>query len=210
MIFSVFLIVIICNQKPYAQSLYYEGKLIYANEFRIKDSTNLAIYLSKMQPSKTVRYFKDGNSFETYNKGQYQTHLYLESESKIYQKKWSNDTLYMFDCYKKGREIINLSTQKNADTILGFPCDKLELRYKNGSTTYYYNRDVIKINPKWYSRLTFINWHEISLILQSLPLKTVIEGDSYSLTSTVTSIIEQKVSDDIFKISLGSIIIEDE
>lgn len=192
------------------QSTFFEGELISKIKFEIKDSTKRAVYFSKSNPSQATEYFKQGSSFITYDKGDTYTYLYLQPENAVYQNRWSGDTLYKFDCNKQGRQILNYSIEKNAAVLLGISCNKLEVFFEGGSSTYFYNEQALKINPSWFIKLTYVNWDTISKILQSIPLKTVIERNDYRITSTVESFKEAKIDDTFFKISKTAIIVKDD
>jgi hypothetical protein len=188
---------------------YFEGKIVFKTSFEIKDSTKRAVHFSTLYPSITTQYFKEGNTFEIYDKGDNKTYLYLPSENKAYQNKWSKDTLYFFDCGSKGREILNYSLTKNAATVLGLACDKLQITYSTGTSTYYFNENRLRINPEWYSQLTYINWDTISKFLKSIALKTVIDRPDYRIVNTATSVKNEKIPSSIFQIPKNAILIED-
>lgn len=196
-------------EKICAQENYFEGRIIYRTVFEIKDSTKRALSFSKYYPLVTIQHFKEGNSFEISDKGETKTYLYRKSENRTYQDYWSKDTLFFFDCSKKGREILNYTITKKADTILGLACDKLQISYNTGTSSYYFNQESLKIDPKWYSQLTYINWDFISSISKSIVLKTVIERADYRITNTAISIHKEKISDSIFAIPINVILVED-
>ena len=194
---------IACSQSPY-----FEGVIMSRVKFEIKDSTKRAIYFSTINPSYTVEHFYNGNSFVLNDKGDTKTYLYLQSENKAYEKGWDKDTLYMIDCSKKGKQIFSYSIEKNTDTILGIPCNKLQIRFDGRTSTYFYNENYLKINPKWYKNLTYVNWDTISKIIRSIPLKIIIERSDYRIINTVESFKEKRVDKNLFKFPINAIIKE--
>jgi hypothetical protein len=213
--FLPFLILIIFAQidcsfkKDKASQSYFEGKIVYRNQFIIKSHTESAQALSTLTANQIVLYFKNGNSIESYDKGYVSQDLYLSAENKMYTKEKYSDTLYWFDCSKPGETILKHSVTRKKEIILGIPCDELTMNYEKKTVRFYYNSDTLKINPTWYKNLTYTNRHFTSRIMQSVPLKIVIEREDYKFTSTVISISHEKVDDKVFDIPSTAILVED-
>ncbi|MDB5200692.1 MAG: hypothetical protein JWQ27_101 [Ferruginibacter sp.] len=195
--------------KAFAQPAYFEGKIILEETFQIKDSTMRAVLFSHLNPGKVTQYFKEGNSFESYDKGENKSYLYIRAENKVYLNHWNDDSLYFYDCSGKGRDILHYSMTKNAEIILGLSCDKLQISYAGGTSTYYFNEKKLPINPAWYARLTFINWDTISAIMKSIALKTIIDRPDYRIVSTVRLISYEQVPDSYFTIPQNTILVQE-
>ncbi len=196
------------QNKACTQTSYFEGVITSRIKFEIKDSTKRAVYFSKINPSHTIEHFYTGNSFVVNDKGDTENYLYLQSENKAYDKVWGKDTFYMMDCSKKGKQMLSYTIEKNADTILDIPCNKLQVRFEDRTSTYFYNEAYLKINPKWYESLTYVNWDTISKIIRSIPLQIIIERSDYRRVLTVESFTEKKVDKNLFKIPITAIIKE--
>jgi hypothetical protein len=192
-----------------AQTEYFQGKIISETKFVIKDSTKRAIYFSSLNPNQTIEYFKEGNTFDIYDKGRSKTYLYLRAQNKAYFNEWNDDTLIAIDGGRQGRKIITYSLLPTNDTILGFQCSKLIISYEGGTTTYYFNKSALKINPAWYEKLTYVNWNFISKTLECIPLRTVIERSDYKLTNTLVSFTNENVPDKFFIIPPNVTIVEE-
>jgi hypothetical protein len=201
--------VLCLSSATYSQAGYFEGKIVRETKFEVKDSTARAVSFSHMYPQVTIQYFKNGNNLELYDKGDQASYLYLQTENRVYLNKWSKDTLFYFDCGQRGRNIIESVLTENADTLLGYPCDKFQVVYEGGSSVYFFSKNVLKINPAWYKKLTYTNWNIIAPVIKSIALKTVINRADYRVVDRVVSISKESLSDSIFKIPGNAILVEE-
>ena len=185
---------------------YFEGKIIYKFDFAshlIKEPSKLLAPL--MGPGSTL-YFKEGNYRHEYEGGILEFDLYIQKESKFYQKKRDNDTIYWKDCSVADNKILDSSYLAKTDTVLGIICDRFEIKYKESSEIHYFNLDSVYINPEWFKNYKSNDEYLIDLREKSIYLKSEHSFQYFKLIETATQINRQTVEFDKFRIFKNAIL----
>jgi len=188
---------------------YFEGKIIYKNQYIIKTNKIDSAYLDKIFGKTANLSFKEGNYLETYDGGFMLEQLYIKKDNRTYLKKNESDTLYWFDCNTPGDKIIRTEINLKKEIILGIECDELVTYYPNKTVSFYYNSDTLKINPDWYNNFTTSNKNLNTQKMKSVYLKYKIEYPDFIATVTAISIKTEKLDDKLFSIPKNKILIED-
>ena len=205
-----FLILVSCTSSVKPQdNKYFEGRIMYKNEFIFKtnqvDSNSIIKFFGKTADL----YFKDGNYVEKYDGGDMLEQLYRKQDNKVYVKRNQSDTLFWTDCGRPGKSILRFEINHAKETILGIVCDELITYYETKTVSFYFNPDTLKINSDWYSAFTITNKNINTQKMKSMFLKYKIEYPNFVATVTATSILPQKIDDNVFSISKNRILIED-
>jgi len=188
---------------------YFEGRIIYKNEYIIKTNKVDTTYLDKIFGKTADLYFKEGNYLEKYDGGSSLEQLYNKLDNKVYLKKDQSDTLYWFSCDKPGQKILKFEINRKKEKIVGIDCDELVTYYDNKTVSFYFNSDTLKINPDWYLNFKVSNKNLNTQKMKAIYLKYKIEYADFIATVTATSISNQKIDDKIFLVSQDKILIED-
>lgn len=205
-----FSVIVACSSimKPNDKD-YFEGKIMYKNEYIIKTDKVDSTYLDKIFGKTANLSFKEGNYLELYDGGFMLEQLYNKHDNKTYYKKNQSDTLYWFDCGMPEQKILKFEINPKKEKILGIDCDELVTYYDNKTVSFYFNPDTLKINPDWYKNFTISNKNLNTQKMKAVYLKYKIEYADFIATVTATSIIRQKIDDELFSVPNNKILIED-
>jgi hypothetical protein len=203
-------IIIACSPtKKTNDQVYFEGKILYKNEYIIKTNKVDSVYLDKIFGKTADLSFKEGNYLELYDGGFMLEQLYNKHDNKTYVKRNESDTLYWFDCGTQGQKMLKFEINPKRENILGIDCDELVTYYDNKTVSFYFNSDTLRINPEWYENFTTSNKNLNTQKMKAVYLKYKIEYADFIATVTATSITRQKIDDKSFSIPKNKILIED-
>jgi hypothetical protein len=110
------------------------------------------------------------------------------------------DTLYWTDCSQKGPEYIKYYKTPKAEKVLGIECDKITFVYPNRESSYYYNSDTLRTNPKWGAKMTYYHGDILSREMRALPVMIKLEYKDFVVYSTATEIKYKPIPDYMFDI----------
>lgn len=143
--------------------------------------------LGIMIGTKQEYFIKDGN-YKSFLNGQSITmQLYDFETNRIYNRKSKSDTLYWFDASTNTDEVISFKIKKNAGKILGNQCDAIIMKTKTGTTIIFYSSRY-KVDSKVYENHRYSNWAFYVGKTNALPLKIVIETNTFKMESTAIEI----------------------
>ena len=203
-------IIIACSStKKTNDQDYFEGKIMYKNEYIIKTNKVDSAYLDKIFGKTADLSFKEGNYLELYDGGFMLEQLYNKHDNKTYVKRNLSDTLYWFDCGTPGQKMLKFEINPKRENILGIECDELVTYYANKTVSFYFNSDTLRINPEWYKNFTTSNKNLNTQKMNAVYLKNKIEYADFIATVTATSITWQKIDDKLFSVPKNKILIED-
>ena len=188
---------------------YFEGRILYKNEYVVKTNKVDSDFLNKMGGKTADLYFKEGNYLEKYDSGFMLEQLYRQKENKVFLRLDNSDTLHWYYCDKPGQKIVKSEINPKKEIILGIPCDELTTYYDDKIVSFYYNSDSLRINPDWYKDFTSNNKNLNSQKMKAVYLKYKIERPDFIVTVTATSISRQKIDDNIFRVPENKILIQD-
>jgi hypothetical protein len=182
-----------------AYSQNFEGEIIYSNHFTSKTKNFTDEQLEAMIGSKQ-EYLIKGGSYKSFLNGQSVTmQLYDYRTNRIYNKTPKSDTLYWFDASTNTDDVVSFEVKKNVEKILGNQCDAIVMKTKTGTTTIFYSSRYT-IDIKIYKNHHYSNWAFYVEKTQSLPLKTVVETNSFRMESTATEIKPLELGAEYFNI----------
>lgn len=169
----------------YAQD--FEGEIIYTNHFASKTANFTDEQLEAIIGSKQ-QYFIKGGNYKSFLNGQSVTmQLYDYRTNRIYNMTPKSDTLYWFDASTNTDEVVSFETKKNVEIILGNQCDAIIMKTKTSTTTIFYSSRYT-IDSRIYKNHHYSNWSFYIEKTQSLPLKTIVEANTFRMESTAIEI----------------------
>jgi hypothetical protein len=159
-----------------AQSAEFEGDVHYLHMFSFK---------KKLPDSSGVlRYFGSSSTY-SYRSADYKWSFYdcmMESEyshaaeGHVYNKYVGRDTFY-FTRQSTGNRLISFDITKNADTILGYPCDMIRVVIATSDDprdilirNIFYSNDL-PLDPKAYKHIDAFCHNEVFPLIRSIPLR---------------------------------------
>jgi hypothetical protein len=170
-----------------AYSQNFEGEIIYSNHFTSKTKNFTDEQLEAMIGSRQ-EYLIKGESYKSFLNGQSVTmQQYDYRTNRIYNKTPKSDTLYWFDASTNSDKVVSFELKKNAEKVLGNLCDVIIMKTQTGTTKIFYSSRY-KIDSKIYENHHYSNWAFYVEKTQSLPLKTIVETNSFRMESTATEI----------------------
>lgn len=124
--------------------------------------------------------------------------LYLPKENRLY---YTNRTqpgiLFFYRCDKMENRDFTYEVIENADTILGYSCNKLIYKDEFGQIDYYF-APKLKMDPKYTKDYTFLNRNKITQIMQSVYLKQVYRTPEYTAITEALKVEKMKIDDKEF------------
>ena len=198
---------IACSNKEDSFNTYFEGKIVYQLSFIPKSpevDTNL---LRKKMGIFTTYYFKKGNYHQVDNNESLSEEYGFEKDNKIYSRNYRSDTLFWHD--KTIPEKISSYEKFNkVDRVLDISCDELVTKLDRREISYYYNRDTLKIDPRWFINFKYLTKDETSTIMGSLFLKCKLDYARITIILTAIAISPEKLDDSLFELPKNSIIVK--
>ena len=191
---------ILATGLAYCQS--FEGEMIYKNSFTSKIPALTNERLVALIGNKQEYFIKGGEYKSLTNGGMITMQLYDKQSNRIYNKRPNSDTLYWLDASVNTDNVTGYEIKKNAETVLGYPCDALILTTRSGTTTLYYS-DKFKLDSSAYKKHQYGNWAFFTEKCGALPLKMIIENAQFRMESVVTEIKPMKLEASFFKIGAG-------
>lgn len=177
----------------------FQGKIIYKNTYESKIPNLTGEQLTTMMGGTQEYIIKNGDYKSTTNGTMVQWQLYVQKDNKLYSKIANSDTLLYNEGGTNPDEVLNVEVKKNAETVLGLPCDEVILTCKSGTQKYYYN-SKLNVDTSLFTGHLFGNWYDYLKVSKALPLKTVVENPQFTLTSTATEVKDMKLDDKEFQL----------
>jgi hypothetical protein len=187
---------------------YFEGTIEYAYEVKLKSKKVDLSRLQKALGKGCTLYFKEGNFRHDYDGGVLEFDVYNNRENKLYTKKRGNDTIYWYDCSKKGKSIKDLKVSEEKIEVLQMLCAQLTIQYSDHNVVEYYNSDSIRVDPAWFAKFKRDDQFKIDGIEKSIFLRSERDYPAFTIISTATRIIKQTLHPNVFEISINAIVLK--
>ena len=180
----------------------FEGKIFYANTYKSKNPKMTDQQWLTMMGSTQEYLIKDGDYKSIANGILVQWQLYINKDNKLYNKMSNSESAFWFDGSNQKDEVIKIEVNKNALEVLGYKCDEIILTCKSGIQKYYFN-SRFSVDSKLFTNHKFGNWYDYLSKSNSLPLKSIIDTDQFTIESISTEIKSMKLDSSIFNIPIG-------
>ena len=177
----------------------FEGKIVYKNIYKSKTPGVTDEQFTSMMGSTQDYFIKDGEYKSVANGTFFQWQLYINKDNKLYSKMANSETLLWNDGASNTEEIVKAEINKNVTEILGYTCDELILTGKSGIQKYYFN-SKLSVDTKLFVNHKFGNWFDFLSRSNSLPLKTIVDNDNFTLESVATEIKDMKIDKSFFEL----------
>lgn len=186
-----------------AQVAPFEGKIVYKNEFKSKNPQMTDQQLATMFGA-TQEFYVKGNNYKSVSNGSlFLWQIYAPKENKLYSKMTNTASVYWNDAAVNTDSILKFELKKASTVILGYTCDELILTCKSGMQKYYFN-SKFGVDPKLFAAHTYGNFAYYLAKSKSWPLKSYIETEHFTITSTATEVKAMVVDATIFKLPAGA------
>lgn len=181
----LFLISILTLTNSFAQN--FEGKIIYSNKYKSKTTTMPDDQFTFMMGTTQEFSIKGGDYKSSLNGKLVQWQIYINQDNKLYTKMSNVSSILWKDASISDNEVLTSEINKNVIEILGYMCDELVLTCKSGVQKFYFN-SALKVDPALYANHKFLNWNEVMLKSNALPLKIILGTAQFDLESIAVEI----------------------
>lgn len=177
----------------------FEGKITYQNSYTSK-LPNVQDQQFNTMMGTTQEYIIKGGDYKSSSNGSLvQWQLYINKDNKLYNKMSNSETIFWNEGNTNPDSIINVEINKGVTEILGYKCDEVILTCKSGVQKYYFNQKVA-VDISLFKNHLYGNWYDFLKVSKSLPLKSIIETQQFSMISVATDIKEMKLDDKEFQL----------
>jgi hypothetical protein len=177
----------------------FEGKITYQNSYTSK-LPNVQDQQFNSMMGTTQEYIIKGGDYKSSSNGTLvQWQLYINKDNKLYNKMSNSETIFWNDGITNPDSIISVVINKGVTEILGYKCDEVILACKSGVQKYYFNQKIA-VDVSLFKNHLYGNWYDFLKVSKSLPLKSVIETQQFTLVSVATDIKEIKLDDKEFRL----------
>lgn len=177
----------------------FEGKITYQNSYTSKLPNVQDQQFNSMMGS-TQEYIIKGGDYKSISNGTLvQWQLYINKDNKLYNKMSNSETIFWNDGLTNPDSIISVEINKEVTEIFGYKCDEVILTCKSGVQKYYFNQKIA-VDVSLFKNHLYGNWYDFLKVSKSLPLKSVIETQQFTLVSVATDIKEMKLDDKEFRL----------
>lgn len=198
-----------CSAQTESRQNYFEGIINYQISFRLKEQNLDTAYLRQLIGYTSTFYFKEGNYKQLYDLKNLQEEIYHRSDNRSYFKRDNTDTLYWRSMAKQGDSILKFEIKQESVIISGINCNVIEIYNLNKIKRYYYNTDMLRIDPRWFSAFTYFNKGFISEKIKSLFVRCELEYPQFIAIFTATSIQTKQIDDTFFRLPENAVLVED-
>lgn len=177
----------------------FEGKITYQNSYTSK-LPNVQDQQFNTMMGTTQEYIIKGGDYKSSSNGSLvQWQLYINKDNKLYNRMINSETIFWNEGNTNPDSIINVEINKGVTEILGYKCDEVILTCKSGVQKYYFNQKVA-VDISLFKNHLYGNWYDFLKVSKSLPLKSIIETQQFSMISVATDIKEMKLDDKEFQL----------
>lgn len=177
----------------------FEGKITYQNSYTSKLPNVQDQQFNSMMGTTQEYIIKVGDYKSSSNGTLFQWQLYINKDNKLYNKMSNSETIFWNEGDTNPDSIINIEINKGVTEILGYKCDEVILTCKSGVQKYYFNQKVA-VDISLFKNHLYGNWYEFLKVSKSLPLKSIIETEQFTMVSVATNIKEMKLDNKEFQL----------
>lgn len=177
----------------------FEGKIVYQITYKSKMPNVTGEQLTTTLGSVQEYYIKNGDYKSVLNGTFFFWQLYINKDNKLYNKMANSEALLWYDGATNPDEVLSTEIHKNATEVLGYKCDELILTCKSGIQKYYFSTKLA-IDTKLFSNHKFGNWYDYLIKANSVPLKSIVDNDQFTLESIATEVKQMKLDKTFFEL----------
>ncbi len=180
----------------------FEGIVEYEMTYFSKNAKLKVANLEKEMGTHSHVYYKNGFYKDITNSDYYALNIFRHDKSNIYYQHKNDDTLRVVSVISKEPIPLEYEIFEDAETILGVVCDKLVIKNKYGTKTYYYSSKYSQ-DPKFYKNYTISSKAKIAALMKAIYLKLEVESPYYNVTILAKKVIPMKLKKKEFEIPKG-------
>lgn len=177
----------------------FEGKIIYQVHYKSKHPNVQDQQFNSMMGTVQEFLIKGPDYKYSSNGSIFQWQLYNSKANKLYKKMTNSDFIQWNDAGTNSDKVISVVLNKGVAEILGYKCNEVVLTCKSGVQKYYFN-EKFAVDISLFKNHLYGNWYEFLKVSQSLPLKSIIESQQFTVESVATEVIEMKPEDKEFRV----------
>ena len=178
----------------------FEGIIHYEMTYHSKSAEFSVEDLEKGGGKYVKSYIKNGYYKELTKSSFMSYQLFRHDHKAMYFKHgMEDDTLYHESTLAKTSNEFSYELYEGTDSILNVLCDKLVVKDKYGTKTYYYSSHY-SLNPDYYKNYTLSNKYEILKIMKSIYLRLVMEFEHFVVDITAKTIERKDLKKDTFEL----------
>ena len=187
----------------------FEGEIKYVISAKTKFDVKIPMKLENSIGSTSTLLTKRGAYKQETNSTFMAFQIYLPNEGKLYYKNTiESDTLRVKDVQKFENQIYEYEIIKNADTILGYICDKLIQKTNSTQQDFYYCSDL-KLNPIYFKDFVAFEKNKVTEIMKSVYLRSDLIYPNLTISYTAVEVKRRKIKDEEFNLPKNQIIVKD-
>lgn len=170
--------------RPAGRSPWFSGRIVYENEYQ--DLAGEMLYYA-VKP-KNWFYIQD-NNFKMYDRNQKLTELYIGATNELYR--FEKEKAELVADTARPPATAWLKCLPTTATILGYPCQMLQLVRGGVSTLVFYSAEL-RVNTTDFSRCPVPGWYALLQATDgALPLRTISVDAQHGYTATSEAIAVQ-------------------
>lgn len=196
----LFYAIIITSSNIIYSQTNFEGAIIYSNTFKSKMVNLSTEQLAKMIGTRQEYYIREGTYKSITNGQSIIMQLYHSETNRLYNQTAASDTLYWFDASTNTDNVLSYDLKKEAEVILGYPCDALIVKTRTGTTTFYFSSQLT-LDKARYKNHNYGNWSFFVEKSSSLPLRIITDNSQFFIESTAIEVKPMKLDEQYFKIN---------
>lgn len=177
----------------------FEGKISYQNSYTSKLPNVQTQQFNSMMGTIQEYIIKGGDYKSSSNGTLVQWQLYINKDNKLYNKMSNSETIFWNDGNTNPDSIINVETNKGVIEILGYKCDEVILTCKSGVQKYYFNQKIA-VDISLFKNHLYGNWYDFLKVSKSLPLKSIIDTQQFTMVSEAKEVKEMKLDNKVFQL----------
>jgi hypothetical protein len=190
----------------------FEGTIKY-NHLVISKDKNYNINVDYQAIGKhSEYYYKEGNYKFVNHDAYFKADLFRSKYLRNFLVLSHSDTVLSVDSRIADLEVIEFEVKEGVDTILNYPCHVISLKLKpinqDSPISYrrYYFSEKVPINPAFFKHCKGNAYELIYSTSKSLPLKIEFEWPDRTVIWEAYEVVEEKISNDVFRIEPNWII----
>jgi hypothetical protein len=187
-----------CAKKQNAE---FEGEITFENTIKVgKEVERDSFYYNSFDKLETLFYSK-GNYMIEFPNGQKFTKVLYNNESNKYYTFFKNKEIEYQNCSEESDIIVKVIRNNKVEPICGYNCESIKFDFGRFSMTYFYSR-ALPVKEEYFKNHLYQYRNRLFKETQSLYLKTIMEFEDMSFTSTAIKIDRHQIDKDRFAIPM--------
>ncbi|WP_343306947.1 hypothetical protein AAHN97_07510 [Chitinophaga niabensis] len=181
----------------------FEGSITYKLlEWDSKDMDSArAVGMRALGPKDSLRVlFKEGSFMSIMDSSTIDYSYFNPHLNKYYTRLAGDDSVYEDPgdvLTEAGNFLLDTRLEYNTDTILGYVCNRLIMKYKFSTKTYIYSPEIAT-NPEWYKHSKVYYFDVMYKLMKAYYLGMRVDHRDYAYEVRAISVIRSELPDSVF------------